>query len=441
MFLTVCIAQALVIGTLARAPGPGLEAVPGRVTRESVAPEVSVEVRPRRVYCGMLVSLECDIPSGWPEETRVLWETQDGLLHSDDRVKVEWRAPRRPGSCRVRVTLADGSPARQGDGGRKVQHGFTVKVHRPSTEGMAWIPAGPFVRGDTLNTGNTREVKTVQNSGDEPAHRVHLDGFWIDRHLVTNLDYKRYLEDALEQALVRVTPVAVMGVFEGSEVPLYYLDTIEKLFPAHFRRFNARKPEFLHWITWDGSEFHVAGGKEKHPVVDVSWFGAAAYARFHGRKLPTEAQWEKAARGTDGRRFPWGNNVPSALHINLDHHHGSHTVPVGSFSPVGDSPYGVADMVSGCFEWTGDWFNPDYYADTSDNADDVPLRNPRGPFWGRTHAIRGFPSVLHSPKASLESIEPVSTRYSWHFEFLMGDSFANSETAFRTVLEPLREDP
>jgi formylglycine-generating enzyme required for sulfatase activity len=390
------------------------------------------------VYCGALVTLRCDIPSDWPQGTRICWEADDGLLHSDDLFEVQWRAPRTPVSSRIRIALSDGPPALPGGDGRKLHLSLTVQVHPPSTEGMVWIPAGPFLRGDTLNTQNTREVKTIQNSGDEPAHRVHVDGFWIDRHLVTNLDYKRYLDDALEQGLIRVTPVAVMGTFEGAEVPFYYLDSIEKLFPAHFRRFNARKPEFLHWIAWDGSEFHIDRGKEKHPVVDVSWFGAAAYARFHGRKLPTEAQWEKAARGTDGRRFPWGDNVPSARHIHLDHRHGGHTVPVGRFSPAGDSPYGVADMVSGCFEWTRDWFNPHYYADT---ADAVPFCNPQGPFWGRTHAIRGFPSVLHSPKASLESIEPVSTRYSWHFEFLMGDSFANSETAFRTVLEPLRDDP
>ncbi|MBI4605112.1 MAG: SUMF1/EgtB/PvdO family nonheme iron enzyme [Planctomycetes bacterium] len=300
---------------------------------------------------------------------------------------------------------------------------------------MVWIPPGTFLRGDASGTADRSEVKTIQNESDEPCHEVHVDGYWIDRHLVTNHEYLEFLEAAREQGLARVEDVAVMGELEGSWVPFYYFRSFEALLPHHRRLHNARRPEFLHVLSWNGKELRIAPGKEEYPVVDVSWFGAAAYARFHGKELPTEAQWEKAARGPkDRRRFPWGDHVPGPYHAGMNSYRTRELSPVGRYSPLGDSPYGVADMLSGCFEWTNDWFHPFIYADYQ--AADAPLRNPAGPFWGRAHAIRGQPGGADYPGSSLLREEPVSFRYSWDFEFFLGDTFANRSTGFRTVVVP-----
>ena len=167
--------------------------------------------------------------------------------------------------------------------------------------------------------------------------------------------------------------------------------------------------------------------------MDVSWFGAAAYARFHGKSLPSEAQWAKAARGGDTRRYPWGDHLPTALHANVNHYRGRAPTPVGSFSPEGDSPYGVGDLVAGLFEWTEDWFNATYYAD---HRADTPLRDPTGPFWGKAHSIRSFPSAVLQSGSAIGDAGPVNSRYHWGFEFFVRDIFANRSTTFRTVIRP-----
>lgn len=289
------------------------------------------------------------------------------------------------------------------------------------------------MRGDVRGTVNVRELKTVQNACDEPAAAVELDGFWIDRHPVTHEQYCRYLREAVRCGLARVEPIAVMGWFEGAWVPLYYFQSYERLVPYYHDGRNARRPTFLHAITWDGADFKIKSGWERSPVVDVSWFGAAAYARFHGARLPSEAQWEKAARGArDGRRYPWGDQLPTAYHAVTSYHNPDDPAPIGLLSPLGDSPFGVADMLTQCFEWTNDWFNAEYYSDT---LGETTQRNPTGTFWGRAHTIRGLPYGLQFPQASFDDTEPVSNRYSWHFEFQIGDVFANRTTTFRTVLE------
>jgi formylglycine-generating enzyme required for sulfatase activity len=401
-----------------------------------------LDVRPRVVYRGIAVRVRARLrpgdpahprgsipdafvppePEPLPEGARVRWESGGGLLLSDDLPEIDWRAPSREGRTwlAVEVALPD----------RTLTGRLEVDVRAPSTEDMAWIPPGNFLCGDLHGTRNLKEIKTVQNASDEPFHTVHLDGYWIDRHLVTNEKYKAFLEEAIGQGLARVEDVAVMGEFEGSWVPFYYLKSYVNLIADYYSTVKAKAPAFSFQITHDAGGFHVMPGKERCPVADVTWYGAEAYLRFRGKRLPSEAEWEKAARGVDGARFPWGDGVPNAYRVNLNSALGHQLLPVGQFSPEGDSPYGVTDMVSEAFEWTGDWFNPYYYADSYSEA---PLHNPRGTSWGRSHSIRGFPSILQFPKASVEEDEPVSFRYSWRFEFMIGDTFGNDQTAFRGV--------
>lgn len=137
----------------------------------------------------------------------------------------------------------------------------------------------------------------------EEKKPVYVEAFYIDKYPVTNAEYKKFVDAT------------------GYPPPL------------HWRRGN------------------IPEGKENHPVVQVNWDDAAAYAQWAGKRLPTEEEWEKAARGSDGRTYPWGNEWDKSR-ANTSETRIFDTTPVGQFSPQGDSPYGVADMAGNVWEWT-----------------------------------------------------------------------------------------
>jgi formylglycine-generating enzyme required for sulfatase activity len=165
---------------------------------------------------------------------------------------------------------------------------------------MVSIPAGEFLMGS--NDGSDDE---------KPPHKVHLDGYWIYRNLVTVAQYRKFCQAT------------------GRQMP---------------------NPP-----SW--------GWKEDHPVVNVSWDDAMAYCRWAGGSLPTEAQWEKAARGTDGRKYPWGNEWDAGRLWCSKSQLGDAgmTAPVGSF-PSGASPYGVLDMAGNVWQWCYDWYDEKFYS-------------------------------------------------------------------------------
>jgi formylglycine-generating enzyme required for sulfatase activity len=195
---------------------------------------------------------------------------------------------------------------------------------------MVHIPAGDFFMG-------SRESDDKADGDEKPMHSVYLDEFWIDKFEVTNADFAQFVEATGYQT-------------------------------------DAEKEE--HSKTWQDA----AEGKDNHPVVYVSWNDAIAYCQWAGKRLPTEAEWEKAARGTDGRIWPWGNDWGEDKANSKDAGLG-HTTAVGSY-PDGASPYGCMDMAGNAWEWVADRYQEDYYQTAPDP-------NPQGPDQGVSRVVRG----------------------------------------------------
>jgi formylglycine-generating enzyme required for sulfatase activity len=186
---------------------------------------------------------------------------------------------------------------------------------------MVYTPSGEFLMGSD---------ESADNEG--PAHTVHVDAFYVDRYPVTHEEYKRFVDE--------------------TDHPVPHCSTEW----ADAQEYN-----------WDPEERTPPAGKEKHPVVLVSWEDAQAYAAWAGKRLPTEAEWERAARGTDGRRWPWGDEFIEGQCNSQESGTGG-TTPVGQYSPDGDSPEGIGDAVGNVWEWTTSLFRP-YPYDADDGRE------------------------------------------------------------------------
>ena len=214
---------------------------------------------------------------------------------------------------------------------------------------MVYVPAGEFTMGS--DQGDPDEL---------PIHTVYLDAYYINKYEVTNEQYVAYLNEMLLTGAIQVSATTVTK--DGNEI----LDLVHPACQIYF----------------SNGKFKEEDGKDNHPVAEVTWYGAKAFAEHYGKRLPTEAEWEKAARGTDARKYPWGNTEPTPLHCNFNDNVGEST-PVGQYSPTGDSPYGCCDMGGNAWERCADWYGRDYYSDSSAN------HNPQGPVSGEHHLFRG----------------------------------------------------
>ena len=227
-----------------------------------------------------------------------------------------------------------------------------VEVAQPP-EGMVLIPAGTFQMGST--TGDVDEV---------PVHTVELDAFYIDQHEVTNAKYQAFV------AATGHPPPRGIGY-----------TAVYELLKNDYEPWN--DPGFNH---------------PDQPVTTVTWFDTTAYCEWVGKRLPTEAEWEKAVRGgLEGARYPWGDTEPGNTSANFadsqtefewrspDVNDGFlFTAPVGTFPP---NSYGLFDMAGNVWEWCADWYSPTYYSDVQ--GAENPPRNPTGPDTGERRVLRG----------------------------------------------------
>jgi len=225
---------------------------------------------------------------------------------------------------------------------------------RVATKDMILIPSGEFEMGEDAEQSlsscqilhdpyHQGECKLSEFEDEEPVHIVYLDEYYIDKYEVTNADYQICVED---------------GVCDPP-----------KRFNSYTRDDYYVNPEFAYY-----------------PVIFVSWNDAQIYCEWRGARLPTEAEWEKAARGTDGRIYPWGDsyngNMGNFCDRDYEYDDGyEDTAPVGSF-PEGASLYGVMDLAGNVGEWIADWYGTKYYSES-------PFENPQGPVKGSMRVIKG----------------------------------------------------
>jgi formylglycine-generating enzyme required for sulfatase activity len=253
-----------------------------------------------------------------------------------------------------------------------------TKIRLPDGMVMVYVPAGDFEMGNdgiqwVWSGSLVWDDLDLQVFTDEgPKHDVYLDAYWIDQTEVTVGMFRKFVED---------TGYETTAERDGWGAP-WTDGPMEKEWPH------------VPGTDWQHPHGPESSAVDDHPVVQVSWYDAEAYCEWAGGYLPMEAQWEKAARGTDDRLWPWGDTYEGnrgnfcdvscpVKRWNHNSYDDSYPLisPVGIF-PGGASPYGALDMAGNIWEWVADWYDEDYYTDS-------PYENPTGPSSGTERTQRG----------------------------------------------------
>jgi sulfatase modifying factor 1 len=227
---------------------------------------------------------------------------------------------------------------------------WETQVSTGSNIFLVFVPEGNFMMGSAEGEGDEDE---------SPQHEVKVDGFWIGKTEITVAQFRQFVNATgyrTEAGKIGRGNVWVNGRFEN------------KL--------------YAHWLNVNAEQ------SDDYPVTLISWKDANEFCRWLSRdgfacRLPTEAEWEKAARGTDSRKYPWGNESPDAARVNLDAVQTKQN-PIGNVGlyPAGISPFGLYDMAGNAWEWCFDWYDENYYKES-------PSINPTGPKKGTFKVIRG----------------------------------------------------
>lgn len=227
--------------------------------------------------------------------------------------------------------LAGVSMLLQNAGMRALPTPIATEISEQDGMVAVYIPAGPFSMGITAENA-LLECQKVRSDckldyfrSNEPPHTENLDAFWIDQTEITNAMFAEFLNQQGNK-------------LEGD------LNSYNSQLGSSGRVYSI------------GDLWRAEAGYENHPVVEVTWHGASAYCSWVNRRLPTEAEWEKAARGEDGRSYPWGNERPTSDLLNYIRSDVGEPSEAGDY-PRGVSPYGVLDMAGNVSEWVNDWYN------------------------------------------------------------------------------------
>jgi len=247
-----------------------------------------------------------------------------------------------------------------------------TRYNQRDNAAVVWVPAGDFLMGTSdeqlalMQTADKSWTKELI-ADEQPQHKVYLDGYWIYKYEVTVKQYRAFC--------------------------------------------TATKRTMPKQLEWSGDDY---------PVTNVTWFDAEAYATWAGGRLPSEAEWEKAARGTNGNIYPWGNQWDQEKCNNWEDNNrlaggknAKQGSPVGSYATIYRngktetvaSPYNAQDMVGNVWEWVNDWYAPDYYANS-------PARNPAGPDEGDQRVLKGgcWGSTSHQPTGGNAQAQPPQRR-------------------------------
>ncbi len=275
-----------------------------------------------------------------------------------------------------------GEPAGQPAGQSPGQPGGQSPGEPPAPD-LVWVPGGSFAMGSDRHYPE-----------EAPAHRVTVDGFWMDRMQVTNADFAQFVEDTGYLTVAEQAPSP--AAYPGAKPELLVPGSVAFVPPPH--RVDLR--EWSNWWAWvPGAGWrHPEGpdssleGREEHPVVHVAYPDVVAYLDWAGRVLPTEAEWEFAARGgLDGAEYAWGDELaPGGKHLantwqgefptqNLLEDGYERTAPAGSYPPNG---YGLHDLIGNVWEWTQDWYRDRHLVPSGSCC--AP-GNPRGPSKNRSY--------------------------------------------------------
>lgn len=280
------------------------------------------------------------------------------------------------------------------DSGRPAPAAETLQELPPpgrctDTKGMVTIPAGPFLMGSD-------NPDRFSDDGEGPVREVHLSEFLIDARAVTVAQFKQFVTE---------TGYRTDAEREG------WSFVFHSLISPHANAFvrGATLPESPWWLAVNGACWHAPEGpksdtsrRDNHPVVHVSWRDAAAYAHWAGKRLPTEAEWEKAARGgLVQATYPWGNEFKSQGRFRCNTWQGRFpsintgedgyvaTCPVDAFDTNG---YGLYNMAGNVWEWCADWWRSDWQAP----ANSLTRSDPSGPATGHEKVIRGGSYLCHA---------------------------------------------